>query len=1256
MGDVLTETGGGRFGHAHLPAPGQEPQRTRPPQPRTAPPNGASKPGRKGSKRRPRSLARRLAGRLTRLIAGIAAVALLGATLLYLKLLHGPIPVGALAGASVRALNADLPGLAFAIDDAAVQLSDGGGLELRLNSVELRDGGQSLVATANAANLKLSAAALLRGRIAPSDVTLIEPKFRLAYGAEGQLIFRSNSSPAGAVASSGSSTDQPGTSASRAAPAAGAPATGAARPGADARVDVLRSVAAVIAHLRRDDDTAALRTIGFNAASFEIETTTGKDVWKIDDLSVDLTHRQKRSVVAAKAKLISNGMPWTIDIRAEEAAKAQTLKLDISFSGLVPRNIGRELPAFAALAGLDVPLTGKATASLDAGKGLDQVFVETTIGAGNVYLAGLNGVPLPVDRGALTLKAAGAGVTIDKIAIESGANRLEFQGTIEGDAATGYAFDLHSTTGTLAAAQDGPPLRIDTLALRGKSGPEPGQVEIEEALLKIGDAEIKAAGRMAGTTQFEGRISPMSLPTLKAIWPAALAPRSRAFVIERVSKGEIRGGAFKFSTAGNADPAVKGQSDRQQSLTLEAGDLEVHLRKELPPFEVPRALLRLEGESLELSIPEAQIVAGGNRRLQFRSARFTAVDIDKPRPLAEISLRGLGSLQALVELLDRDPVSILKTNSITIPVAHIDGKIDGQFKVTLPLSDTIASHEVRLDGKARITDGRIKDVFGTYDINAATVNISASDKTIDVRGEMLLAGIAAKLTGNWQTSGPSDTKQSPIRITARLDNADRNLLGLDLDNLVHGEVPIEVTLQRGRGDEQVLHISGDLTSAELMLDELHWRKPVGRPARINFDIGKGRQGKGLELQNFKVSGENIAIDGWIAVGPDNRAREYYFPEFSLNVVSNLEVQGTLRPDRVWEVKANGKTFDARDFFRSLYAVGREPPKSVRKDKPGIEIHAKIDNVLGAHETSLRQVDLRFGKRGEQVTALDMKGMLEGGVPLVALLKPEAGRQRVVGIETANAGSALKLIGFYPNMAGGKGQLEINLEGRGAVEKTGRMQIKGFRILGDPIISEVFQNADETGSQENRPAIAAGTRRRVVREQIEFESLVASFSVGNAQVVIDDADARGPLVGVGLRGKLDFKSQRMDLGGTYVPLSGLNRVMGQIPILSPILTGPRGEGVLGIPFAITGPMAEPQVVFNPIALGAPGFLRELFQMGPQNSKVTPRTDSPRPAGAPQVRSSPPTEVRRPQDGRGVTSPEVIDGWSSSTTQSQAPGKR
>ncbi len=168
-------------------------------------------------------------------------------------------------------------------------------------------------------------------------------------------------------------------------------------------------------------------------------------------------------------------------------------------------------------------------------------------------------------------------------------------------------------------------------------------------------------------------------------------------------------------------------------------------------------------------------------------------------------------------------------------------------------------------------------------------------------------------------------------------------------------MPIELTVGRGVRDEPTMRLHADLTNADLILENVAWRKPPGRSATLQCDIAKGKTHK-TELQNFKVAGDDIAIEGWAAIDADNRLREFYFPDFSLNVITRMEVQGALDKNDVWKVKARGPTFDGRDFFRSLFSLGQLAEKAPKPKKPreGVDLDAEIGTVIGHSEVSLAQ--------------------------------------------------------------------------------------------------------------------------------------------------------------------------------------------------------------------------------------------------------------------------------------------------------------
>jgi hypothetical protein len=433
-------------------------------------------------------------------------------------------------------------------------------------------------------------------------------------------------------------------------------------------------------------------------------------------------------------------------------------------------------------------------------------------------------------------------------------------------------------------------------------------------------------------------------------------------------------------------------------------------------------------------------------------------------------------------------------------------------------------------------------------------------------------------------------------------------------------------------------VRADLLNAEVVLESVAWRKPKGRLSVFEFDVVRGGQTYPIELNGVRMVGDNVAIEGWMGIGADNKLKEFRFPNFSLNVVTSLEAHGKVRPDGIWEVSAKGPTYDGRDLFRAFFDVAQlgDPSSKVR---PGLDLRAEVDTVVGYSDATLRNVRMSLQKRANKLTWLDLRGVLEGGKPFAAEVRQTPGQNRRLRAESMDAGQLFKLVGFYPNAVGGAVNLEVNLDGQGAAERTGTLWVRDFLVLGDPIISEVLQNADGTPS---------GARRTVTREQFDFEIMRVPFSVGHGQFVMHNSVINGQLVSASMRGTVDFRAQTLDVGGTYVPMSGLMRAPAPIPLLGPLLTGPRGEGIFGITFAIQGSMARPQVIVNPLALLTPGIFREIFQMTPDDPRVVPR-DKPAPRGDGSRSSSvPAASVAGDALASPATAPEVGGSWSAETS--------
>lgn len=1195
-------------------------------------------------------------------VAPVVLLAMIAAIIGYVRLLHGPVSLKFLASHIERGITAELGEFGAHIDGAMVTLAESGGLEFRLTNITISEPDGDLVASAPLAAVELSRSALWTLRAVPERVYLIEPKISLSYEPESGLTLRfSEQAESGARgdAAETKGADPPPEAETPNVPAA-APVAGPG-PGLPAslqRIDLARTLAESTARARRGRNaTSKLREIGLRNATVVFDHGGKTSEWQIVEAAIDLEHMKRRSVISGAAKIASQRGPWLLSFRTEDFEKRNLVKVSTSVRDLVPSAFAEAVPQLSLLGMLDLPVAADASLVLSTSGEIKEAALMLEFGRGELHLPALT-APLTVDAAMFHLgyDVATHHLKIAPSTLKWGDSHMEIEGAMtsepgpEGRAE--WHFGLQAKEGVLAAEEFGVGgVPIDSWVAAGRLVPDAGLVELSEFTLKAGGAVIAINGELstggeAPSTRVEATMSPMTLPTLKALWPRAIAPGARQWVGKHVTRGSLKSGTFKLLSGKFLGAEANGGQGPAERLTMaiEAGELEMVPLPRGLPIEAPSALIRLENNALEITVPDAALIASPARKLDLKGGRFTVVGVDTPIPVGELAFRTQTSLAALLEAARRSRIGLASAGDF--PLEGLDGKAEGQFKFTMPLKPDASALDLKAEGKARISDLRCKQCLGSFDVQGGAIDIAVSETGVNAGGEMLINGVLAKLELQRIFEAPPDM-QPPLRITMTLDNSDRTQIGLDINNLVQGEVPVEVTVRQDFGAEPAVHVRADLTNAELIMDDIAWRKAPGRAAQLQCDVAKGRTYP-TELQNFKITGDSIAIEGWMAVDADHEVREYFFPDFSLNVVSRLEVQGKLGTDRIWSIKARGSTFDGKDLFRSLVALGQADERQVKPLRPahGIEFDAVIDNVLGHSEATLRGMKLKLSRRADKLTALDAQATLDGGKQIVVQMKKEPSEKRLLYAETADAGQAFKVIGFYPNMQGGRGRLEVNLDGQGPAEKTGTLWVDDFRVLGDPVISEVVSSAEGSSSSG---------QRRVVREVFEFDRMKVPFSVGHGQFVLEESYLKGPVVGATLRGKVDYSAKRVNIGGTYVPLQGLNSVFCDIPVFGPIVTGLKCEGVFGITYAIQGPMEHPEVIVNPLSMLTPGILRGIMEMTSPNPKVLPRSDRPKSPAEERVRAS----SSAASDGEGGAKkpgPTPIDGWSSETSGAEGAKKQ
>jgi uncharacterized protein YhdP len=253
-------------------------------------------------------------------------------------------------------------------------------------------------------------------------------------------------------------------------------------------------------------------------------------------------------------------------------------------------------------------------------------------------------------------------------------------------------------------------------------------------------------------------------------------------------------------------------------------------------------------------------------------------------------------------------------------------------------------------------------------------------------------------------------------------------------------------------------------------------------------------------------------------------------------------------------------------------------------------------LLGGH--GLSEVDAHLVRDAQGWRAANLQGRLPKGGSVALTLADDAGQRRV-RITSDDAGDLFQTLDQTTRIEGGELELKATIAQQvPTLAAEGTFRIHRFRLLDAPVLARLLTLASLTGIGN----LLGG-------EGIYFDRLELPFTLRDDLLSIDRGRMSGSQLGLTVKGNVDLARDQFDLQGTLVPIYGLNRIIGKIPLVGPFLSGSEGEGAFAATYSMTGPLSEPQVRVNPLAVLAPGFLRELFSGISEGSLEPPVVPNP-----------------------------------------------
>ena len=1143
-----------------------------------------------------RPLTRLLVRILAALTAGVAVVLAVAAWIVA----SGPVSLTFLTPYFEEAL-------AFPDSGMRVELGDtvlvwGGwerNIDLRAVGVRVVDRDGAAVAQFPEVSVTLSAAALVRGRIAPTRIEFLGPELRFVRNEDGRFAF-------GDVE------------------------------GAGAGGGIVKSVLAALGRAPDPESAAAyLDRVAVAGAVVRLEDRTTGVTWEAPVVDANLSRSAGGVTGDLDVQLELDSRIVRLSVAAEYAAAAGTLTLGAAFRELNPAVLAGDFAALPWLRAVDAAVSGTASAVIAGDGTLSRIEFDLAVGEGRVTIPEAWADPqsfeqlavrgsvydglrtIRVDEsfaaaGEFTAQATasivrtedGLGFTVDAewenvpadaLAVRwpqrlTPRTRAWVTGRVGEGTITEGSLHMHLEPGRLRDL----PLRSEEVdlrfaftgvsaryldglpELRGAAGTarltganfnlsiEEGTVgglQVSEGALHVDGLDTRSSRSMAidvvGTGTVAEGVRVLGLPPLSlAGFPAGMggAMATRAHLTFPVRAG-LTAADVRFAAAANIRELSI--ADFLPGYSLSSGTLAV--RADSGSVEA-QGTVRVNGVPVGIE---------AHHSLQPGIATPTRLNITSILDGAAREALGLrdGGLVA-------GPVSAVVTVDSALSV------ID-RVAVDLELTSARLQPPIAAWAKPRGEPGTGHFVIEpTADGLWRVPSFSLESGALSASGDLLVDAGAGEAAGTalvneipveitWSRGSVEDSGVARAVLTATLDDEQRAALGYPTGEWITGPVAVTAEFDIGPSATRAARVQLGLRDAAAAVPG--WHKEPGMDGVAQFTVA-AEPGGAMQMRSFAVSAEGLAASGSTELDAAGSLQRLQLARLVLGE-TNLSATVARSADGVLQILAEGARLDLRplldEFDRLRDAVGQAE----------LGITGRFDQVILTGGRDVRNFEGIATRTAGAWREFDSLAALPDG-SAVMLRVTASGDGYDVHATAADAGAAFGHFGFFHGASGGTATLEAKSapgeEGRVLI---GTVQVDEFRVQNAPALAQLLSVASLTGLGD----LLQGSG-------MSFTGFEAPFTYKSGRVSLGRSRAWGPALGITVEGEFSRSDDSVNLAGTVVPAYTLNSVLGAIPILGDLIIG---EGVFAIAYRATGPLGNPTMTVNPLSVITPGFLRGII---------------------------------------------------------------
>ncbi|TYO88496.1 AsmA-like C-terminal region-containing protein [Oceanicella actignis] len=1142
-----------------------------------------------------RSAARAALARLVGLAVSLTMLAALVGAAGYLRLRQGPAPLDALLAPAIEALNQSSNAL-FEADGAEFALGAAEGMGgLRLRGVRMRDADGRVVARLPALTMRVRLPDLVMGRLRPTAILAEGLDLRLERGRDGRLD----------IALGAAEEDAAG----------------------DQLLDLLLPDA--------EGPTGALRVIeGRGLRLRYVDRAAG----------ANLTARNARLTLRRVAGGVSAALAAELPLPGGAPARLTATARRMDADGLVEARLrltGVRLDALSArapaLAGLGLEGSAAIEARARLAPGLRLVSLE---GAARLERQGAPlSAPVPALSEALARFAYDASsdrVTLREASLSGDVGALKLAGRAdltrdpEGRIAGARLALRLLERGALGAGLGfAAPRPLEGAEFRGAldlSDPSAGWA-LRDGRFALTLAGARIEGRVEGRLVEAGlagalhaTLGPMPVAALAPNWPLGAAPGARAWVARSLSGGRVDG-AQLF--------ARRGPDDVEAALDFAFSGVSARVLDGMPPIREGAGRGRLAGGRFEIGIDRGWTAPPGGGRIDLAGSSFAIEDLSRSPEIGRPDIRARGAVADMLALIDQPPLGLVRR--LGADLGPVRGVADVRARLRVPLLADLSIERVGVQVEAALRGLALRDPALGLQVRAETATLKADDDGLSLSGDAMIEGAPVRLRWDESFSPPDGGAGTRLRASAAVDGALLRRLGVEAVRIEAGAAAVSLDARIGRGGEA--RLDARLEEAALSIPALGWSKPAGAPGTLSAEAAIA-PGGAARITALRLRAPGLEAEGRGQVSAGGALTRLRLSRLKIDGAADLAVELSQDDARARTLRLSGALLDLRRL--KAMSEGAAPRDAGSSGASGgasegvpTRVSLALERLILAEGAALHEARGSAEIAPGRVLA-EVSGRVNGGPEATARWSDDGqgGRLRV---RAEDAGATLRALDLFPSGEGGALTLTARPAAQGGAQGadlTGRLVVRGMRVKSDTALTRLLRSASLFGVIED---MGGGG--------LLFTTIDAPFRLHGDVIEIENARAQGPSLGLTLGGVYNLRDGRIAMDGVLTPAYAVNGALAQLPVLGALFGG-KGEGLIGVTFAIAGPREDPEVSVNPLSALAPGVLRKL---------IAPRRGVPEDVASPDegglARSGPDAGPAQPEGANAAAAGPGADAQSS-----------